>query len=203
MGKVHYDKDERGLKRRVVSVDSKLVLLAECDKDRVKVDFIFEFGPETKESIATLKKFASYLAINGRCGLLALMRYAEEPEKELKRKDLLEDGLVYGTEGNYSSDLSVKNGRLFYTVELQAVGCWGTAYFDLGVATKSRASLITSIVINFEEYLGCIVYTTKHNYIDNLGFEDDLDGLEDDVEDDAEDWNETEEWLEDSVEMLI
>lgn len=34
MGKVFYDKDEKGLQRRVVDVDSKLVLLAECDKKK-------------------------------------------------------------------------------------------------------------------------------------------------------------------------
>lgn len=202
MGVIHYEKDERGLKRRVVSVDSKLVLLAECDKDRVKVNFIFEFGPESKEAIEELKRYASYLAINSRCGLLALMKYAEEPEKKLKRKDLLDDGLVYGTEGNYSSDLSVKNGRLYYNVELAAVGCWGTAYFDLGVATKNRVNLICRIVENFEEYLTCIVYTTKHNYIDNQGFEDDLYDLEDDT-DELEDLDESDEWLEDRMEVLV
>lgn len=140
-----------------------------------RVNFIFEYGPTTDEAVEDLKIFASKLALNGRSGLLALMRYADEPKKEYKRQDFYKDGLAYGTEGNYSSQLYVENGSLFYDLKSCCVGFWGEAHFELGDASKGRVALICRIVENFENSFETLVYVTKHRYIDNIDLYTDED----------------------------
>ena len=167
MGKVFYDKNINGLLRRVVDIDSKLVLLVESDIDKVKINFIFEYGPTTDESVAELCGYAEDLAINGRSGLLSLIYHAND-NVEYKKKTLYKDGLVFGTEGNYSSELYVSNGELYYKIKSCCVGFWGEASFKFGDATKGRVDRINRIVTNFEDLFGGLVYTTKHNYIDNM-----------------------------------
>lgn len=174
MGKVFYDKNINGLLRRVVDIDSKLVLLVESDIDKVKINFIFEYGPTTDESVAELIRFASDLARNDRNGLLTLISYTQV-NKSYSKNVLCEDGLLYGIEGNYSSELYVKNGELHYDIKSGCVGFWGEAHFNLGAAYKGRIQKVIRVVSNFEDKLSSLVYMTKHNYIDNIDLYSDVE----------------------------
>lgn len=170
MRKTYYEKDG-GLRREVFGEEGKLYMSVVGKGEKADIDFLFEFGPDNKEDAQELWSLKDWLAKSNRGGLLALLRYAAEPDETRQRNDVLEDGLVGGMEGNFSSQLEVKEGRLIYTIEMLSVGCFGEAKFDLGKAYRGRVSKISRMVEGFEDYLMSFVYTVKHHYIDNAEWE--------------------------------
>ncbi len=170
MRKTYFEKDG-GLRREVFSENGKLYMAVEGKGGKADIDFLFEFGPDYREDAKELWGLKDWLAKNNRGGLMALLRYAAEPDETRQRNDVLEDGLVGGMEGNFSSQLEVRDGRLVYTIEMLSVGCFGEAKFDLGKAYRGRVSKISRMVAGFEDYLMSFVYTVKHHNIDNAEWE--------------------------------
>ena len=79
---------------------------------------------------------------------------------------MVEDGLLGGVDGNFSSVLYVKNGQIFYDLEFCCVGCGGEMHLDLGVATVSRIEKVRRVVRRLDESLISITYVAKHEFIE-------------------------------------
>lgn len=167
MKKTYFEK-EVGIKKEVFSEKKHLYLSAFGKGSKAEVDFLFEYGPDNAQDAKELWALSDYLTKNSRGGLVALLRYSEEADEERKRNDIVEDGLVGGTEGNFSSTLEVKGNRLLYSIEMCSAGCMGSAQFDLGLAYRGRVTKISKMVAGFEDYLISFVYVVKHHYIDYM-----------------------------------
>ena len=177
MRKTYFEKDG-GLRREVYGEDGRLYLSVTGKGEKADVGFLFEFGPDNEKDAKELWGQTDWLAKNNRGGLMALLRYAAEPDEQRLRSDCAEDGEWSGVEGSFRSSLEVREQRMIYTLEMLAVGCCGEAKFDLGLAHKGRLSKLRKLIEGFEDYLMCFVYTVKHHYIDSMN----VDPLEELVE---------------------
>ncbi len=167
MKKVYFTQAD-GLKTEIFAQDGALWLTVYARADKAEIDLAFTYGADSERAATELKKLAGCLAKNNRGGLAALLKYAAEPEMPQKRSTLVEAGIYGGGCGNFESQLEVKDGRILYNVEMLAVGCMGTASFDLGPAQRGRLTKLCKIVERFEKELIGFVWVVKHRCIDTM-----------------------------------
>lgn len=146
---------KEGLKRKIYTDDTTLYLSVEGKvKGKSNIKMLFLYGTPTSKNIAGLKKSLGLLASNQTGGLLTLLKYSSEKDQPYQ-KSLEKDHFISGFSGDFESELKVEDGRVLYFIELCSVGSKGSAYFDLGLATKSRISTVRKIVEVFENDYFC------------------------------------------------
>lgn len=144
-----------GLKRKIYTDGTTLYLTVEGKvKGKSNIKMLFLYGTPTRKNISELKKSLGLLVSNQTGGLLTLLKYSSEKDQPYQ-KSPEKDQFISGFLGNFESELKVENGRVLYSIELCSVGSKGSAYFDLGLATKSRISTVRKIVEVFENDYFC------------------------------------------------
>lgn len=152
--KVFFECDE-GFKRKIYTDGTTLYLTVEGKvKGKSNIKMLFLYGTPTRKNISELKKSLGLLVSNQTGGLLTLLKYSSEKDQPYQ-KSPEKDQFISGFLGNFESELKVENGRVLYSIELCSVGSKGSAYFDLGLATKSRISTVRKIVEVFENDYFC------------------------------------------------
>ena len=147
--KVFFENNE-GLKRKIYTDGSTLYLcVAGKVKGKSNIKMLFLYGTPTRKNITELKKSLGLLVSNQTGGLLTLLKYSSEKDPSYQ-KSPEKNQFISGFSGNFESELKVEDDRVLYSIELCSIGSKGSAYFDLGIATKSRISAVRKIVEVFE-----------------------------------------------------
>lgn len=155
------------IRRAIVNEDNELFLDIENETEREKTSLQFYFGKYTDENYGVLKDVAASLFRTRKSGLCALTCYATE--EQALAEDIKPDELIDGGYGLFDSELRIENGRIIYKLESNVVPVAGDAWYDFGVATKDRVSLIRKKIRTFEHNgLMSAFFVTKHHYIDNV-----------------------------------
>ena len=153
-------------RQAVVMEDGKLCLEIDREAEREKTSLLFYFGEYTKENYEVLEEVATLLFKTRRHGLCALTGYTMEDDLVVT-KGIEPNGFIGGVAGSFDSQLNVENGRIIYKLESGIVPVVGTAWYDLGVATKNNINLKRKMIQAFEERgLMPAFFVTKHHYID-------------------------------------
>lgn len=155
-------------KREAVVFDGKLYLDITREADREKTSLQFYFGNDTNENYEVLQNVASLLFKTKNHGLCALTAYTLE-EDMVDTEDIEPDGLIDGGIGHFDSRLSVEKGRIIYQFESSIPSVAGSAWYDLGVATKNNITLKKKMIRAFEKRgLMPAFFIIKHHFIDNV-----------------------------------
>lgn len=135
------------------------------------------------QGIEPTKTDLSFLVGTCTTGLCTLLHLTETPENEGNE---LADGEQYVSGGEldgYHALLFVKNGRLFFSLEIDSFSSEGYVYFDFGLATKRRTRAIKRGVSNFMVKDFLPVFTeNEEEYCYSCGFGTDVEFYESELE---------------------
>lgn len=140
------------------------VLTAKAETERAKVDLGFLCGPDLEQA----KLWSTYLAKSSRSVLPTLLKWSKDPNSFFEKDEVVADNDLGGTEGFFSSEFKVENGRLLYDLESACVGCDGGWHFDFGEATQEKIDKLCRKLFKYEsDYLTSLFFDVKHYCIDN------------------------------------
>ncbi|MEG1723794.1 MAG: hypothetical protein RR313_00230 [Anaerovoracaceae bacterium] len=161
--------------------NKRLLLYVSLKDEETKINLDFDFALATQENLDICKNLLPLLNAEEMGGFKRLVNWSRSSTKEQVKGIIVKDALLYWNEGQFSSELKVENGRLLYTIKSVIFCCGGSAFFDFGLATRSKVRRIEKAVYLFEQdYLTYFFWKVKDKNInDAFSIEnmDDVSGL--------------------------
>lgn len=164
---MHYIEGCRGEVKRRVWVDEETDLInirVFSFGENYDIDLTFLYGKRNNKTLEGIYHSTEKLVKNSNGGLEAMIRISKEIRKSLKGRR--PDGFLFGSDGEYHSELVVERSRVFYAVTVNTPTAKGSIRFDLGLATKGRVSRIENLVAAWETlYFAPYLATVKEHYL--------------------------------------